>query len=165
MCVATEDWSAESNRTAQKEPREFGGLESTRGRGFGCVDSGSGSGVKVRGFGCRARVFGCVARSDGLPLPRLVHLSLCTANRTLLERKRGFDRGYLTFVRTRSSCTSSGCRFERNCFTEMSSGSEAGSYFRLKDFVCYATLGWRVLKKQRRGFSCAVSGAGSGELS
>ena len=140
--MATDDWSAESNRTAQKEPREFGGLESTRGRGFGCVDSGSGSGVKVRGFGCRARVFGCVARGDGLPLPQLVHLSLCTANRTLLERKRGFDRGYLTFVRTRSSCTSSGARTVQTAPATHVSRLEAGEMgFSL---YCLRVGGWGV---------------------
>ena len=32
----------------------------------------------------------------------------------------------------------------------MCSGSEAGSYFRLIDFVYHSTLGWRVIKKKRR---------------
>ena len=35
-------------------------------------------------------------------------------------------------------------------FTEMCSGSEAGSYLRLIDFVYHSTLGLRVLKKRRR---------------
>jgi len=39
---------------------------------------------------------------------------------------------------------------EGNYFTEMCSGSEAGSYFRLIDFVYHSTLGLRVIKKKRR---------------
>ena len=35
-------------------------------------------------------------------------------------------------------------------FTEMCSGSEAGSYLRLVDFVYLSTLGLRVMKKKRR---------------
>ena len=35
--------------------------------------------------------------------------------------------------------------------TEMCSGSEAGSYLRLIDFVYHSTLGLRVMKKKRRG--------------
>jgi len=33
----------------------------------------------------------------------------------------------------------------------MCSGSEAGSYLRLIDFVCHPTLGLRVIKKRREG--------------
>ena len=36
------------------------------------------------------------------------------------------------------------------CFTEMCSGSEAGSYLRLIAFVYHSTLGLRVIKKRRR---------------
>ena len=36
-----------------------------------------------------------------------------------------------------------------NYFTEMCSGSEAGSYFRLIDFVHHSTLGLRVIKKKK----------------
>ena len=41
-----------------------------------------------------------------------------------------------------------------NYFTEMCSGSEAGSYLRLIDFVYHSTLGLRVIKKKtdRRNF-------------
>jgi len=42
-------------------------------------------------------------------------------------------------------------QFENNYFTEMCSGSEAGSYLRLIDFVYLSTLGLRVIKKKRRG--------------
>jgi len=35
-------------------------------------------------------------------------------------------------------------------FTEMCSGSEAGSYVRLIDFVYHSTLGWRVIKKKKK---------------
>ena len=45
--------------------------------------------------------------------------------------------------RTFTSCSS---RFENNFFTEMCSGSEAGLYFRLIDFVYHSTLGLRVIK-------------------
>ena len=37
-----------------------------------------------------------------------------------------------------------------NYFTEMCSGSEAGSYLRLIEFVCHSTLGLRVIEKKRR---------------
>jgi len=37
-----------------------------------------------------------------------------------------------------------------NYFTEMCSGSEAGSYLRLIDFVYHPTLGLRVIKRRRR---------------
>ena len=40
-------------------------------------------------------------------------------------------------------------QFENNYFTEMRSGSEAGSYLRLIDFVYHSTLGLRVIKKKR----------------
>ena len=36
-----------------------------------------------------------------------------------------------------------------NYFTEMCSGSEAGSYLRLIDFVYHSTLGVRVIKKKQ----------------
>jgi len=39
---------------------------------------------------------------------------------------------------------------ENNYFTEMCSGSEAGSYLRLIDFVSHSTLGLGVIKKRRR---------------
>jgi len=35
-------------------------------------------------------------------------------------------------------------------FTEMCSGSEAGSYLRLIDFVYHSTLGVRVIKKKKK---------------
>ena len=39
--------------------------------------------------------------------------------------------------------------FENNCFTEMCSGSEAGSYVKLTDFVHHSTLGLRVIKMMK----------------
>jgi len=39
-------------------------------------------------------------------------------------------------------------QFENNFFTDMCSGSEAGSYLRLIDFVYHSTLGLRVIKKK-----------------
>jgi len=39
---------------------------------------------------------------------------------------------------------------ENNCFTEMCSGSEAGSYLRIIDFVYDSTLGLRVIKKKKK---------------
>ena len=49
---------------------------------------------------------------------------------------------------------------KNNYFTEMSSGSEAGSYLRLIDFVYRSTLGLRVIKKRRRRFVLGVWGSG-----
>ena len=37
-----------------------------------------------------------------------------------------------------------------NYFTEMCSGSEAGSYLRLIDFVYHSTLGLGVIKKKKK---------------
>ena len=52
----------------------------------------------------------------------------------------------------RQDCTDRySSQFENNCFTEMCSGSEAGSYLRLIDFVYHSTLGSRVTKKKRGG--------------
>ena len=39
---------------------------------------------------------------------------------------------------------------QSNYFTEMCSGSEAGSYLRLIDFVYHSTLGLRVRKKKKK---------------
>jgi len=39
---------------------------------------------------------------------------------------------------------------KNNYFTEMCSGSEAGSYLRLIDFVYHSTLSSRVIKKKKR---------------
>jgi len=36
----------------------------------------------------------------------------------------------------------------------MCSGSEAGWYLRLIEFVYHSTLGWRVIKKKRRYARC-----------
>ena len=41
--------------------------------------------------------------------------------------------------------------FENSYFAEMCSGSEAGSYLRLIDFVYHSTLGLRVIKRDRCG--------------
>ena len=40
-------------------------------------------------------------------------------------------------------------QFENNYLTELCSGSEAGSYLRLIDFVYHSTLGVRVIKKKK----------------
>jgi len=41
-------------------------------------------------------------------------------------------------------------QFENIYFTEMCSGSEAGSYLRLVDFVCHSTLGLGEIKKKKK---------------
>ena len=43
----------------------------------------------------------------------------------------------------------SGKEVVNNYFTEMCSGSEAGSYLRLIDFVYHSTLGLRVIKERK----------------
>ena len=62
-------------------------------------------------------------------------------------------QGYLAHKKQRFPGTLQ-CRcssqFENNYFTEMCSGSEAGSYLRLIDFVYHSTLGLRVIQKKRR---------------
>jgi len=63
----------------------------------------------------------------------------------------GFDHPSPT-----ESCTDRySSQFENNYFTEMCSGSEAGSYLRLIDFVYHSTLGLRVIKKKKSGRSSA----------
>ena len=54
----------------------------------------------------------------------------------------------------------SGSQFENNYFTEMCSGSEAGSYLRLIDCVYHSTLGLRVIKKKKKkkGFRASRQG-------
>jgi len=47
---------------------------------------------------------------------------------------------------------------ENNYVTEMCSGSEAGSYLRLTDFVYHSTLGSRVIKKKEEENPIHVSG-------
>jgi len=42
-------------------------------------------------------------------------------------------------------------QFENNYFTQMCSGSEAGSYLRRIDFVYHSTLGLGVMKKKKEG--------------
>ena len=46
-------------------------------------------------------------------------------------------------------CDRYSSQFENNHFTELCSGSEAGSYLRLIDFVYHSTLGLTVIKKER----------------
>jgi len=41
-------------------------------------------------------------------------------------------------------------QFKNNYFTEICSGSEAGSYLRLIDFVYHSTLGLRVIQKEKK---------------
>jgi len=55
----------------------------------------------------------------------------------------------LTMMRNRSSAGAR-TQFENKYFTEMCSGSEAGSYLRLIDFVYHSTLGLRVIKKKKK---------------
>ena len=53
-------------------------------------------------------------------------------------------------------CVRRSSQSENNNFTEMCSGSEAGSHLRLIDFVYHSILGLRVIKKKRRS-ACARS--------
>jgi len=45
-------------------------------------------------------------------------------------------------------------------FTEMCSGSEAGSYVRLIDIVYHSTLGLRVIEKKKKGLGFGIQGVG-----
>ena len=54
--------------------------------------------------------------------------------------------------------SAAGCRFENNYFTEMCSGSEAGSYLRRMDFVYHSTLGLRVIRKKKKDLSALYPG-------
>jgi len=59
----------------------------------------------------------------------------------------GFVTGVFLFSTTQPGDEWSVLQFENNYFTEMCSGSEAGSYLRLIDSVHHSTLGLRVIKK------------------
>ena len=69
-------------------------------------------------------------------------------------------------------CSIVGVRVRRsNYFTEMCSGSDAGSYLRLIDCVYHSTLGVRVIKKKKRrlnlpgaGFSLRVASVECGNV-
>ena len=56
------------------------------------------------------------------------------------------DEGFGAHRHRDSTCTTPPCCGYH--FTEMCSGSEAGSYLRLIDFVYHSTLGLRVIKKK-----------------
>ena len=47
-------------------------------------------------------------------------------------------------------------QFGNDYFTEMCSGSEAGSYFRLIDFVYHSTLGLKVVEKKKTESAVSV---------
>jgi len=69
-------------------------------------------------------------------------------------------------LRTRASADSSlgwGSGSD-NYFTEICSGSEAGSYLRLIDFVHHSTLGLRVINKKKKfgGWGSGLEVEGSG---
>ena len=49
------------------------------------------------------------------------------------------------------------CSQFQNYFTETCSGSEAGSYLRLKGFVYHTTLGSRVMKKNKKRASREIT--------
>ena len=55
-------------------------------------------------------------------------------------------------------------QFENKYFTEMYSGSEAGSYSRLVDFVYHSTPGLRVIKQNKKGSCCRISEESAGEV-
>ena len=57
--------------------------------------------------------------------------------------------GFQKQAPTKSDAHQPTSQFKNNYFTEMCSGSEAGSYLRLVDFVYHSTLGLRVIKKKR----------------
>ena len=57
-----------------------------------------------------------------------------------------------------------GLGLENNCFTEMCSGSEAGSYLRPMDFVYHSTLGLRVVKSKESMPRWGLGGVGVFQL-
>ena len=100
----------------------------------------SGFGFRASGFGSRVSGFGCEHRV------RPPQALLGPLIRREVERMSG-DR----------PCRYSS-QFENNYFTEMCSGSEAGSYLRLIDFVCHPTRGLRVIKKKIAPVGFGVEG-------
>jgi len=84
--------------------------------------------------GCAGCV-GCVGCVGGTCLPR---------TRIAISRMKRMPRSSLRF-------RGEGSEVQNNYFTEMCSGSEAGSYLRPIDFVYHSTLGVRVIKKKFGG--------------
>jgi len=82
----------------------------------------------------------------------------------------GFNLGSLFRVSTLASCSNLGLglreqpAFENNYFTEMCSGSEAGSYLRRIDCVYHSTLGFKVIKKKYYLHGLVVEGVVRGSL-
>ena len=62
----------------------------------------------------------------------------------------GWRSAFLFAVVQSTLLLASGDQFENNYLTEVCSGSEAGSYLRLIDFVYHSTLGLRVIKKKKK---------------
>ena len=71
--------------------------------------------------------------------------------------KTGVESGRARLAGTRFRAQGVGSR-GWGSVTEMCSGSEAGSYLRLIDFVYHSTLGLRVIKKKK--FRDRVAGMG-----
>jgi len=70
------------------------------------------------------------------------------------------SRAQLRFSPASTATTTSrrySSQFENNYLTEICSGSEAGSYLRLIDFVYHSTLGLRLIKKKKRRRSCPAA--------
>jgi len=87
----------------------------------------------------------------------------CCPRRAFCETGRRSLKGYLAHKKqppplgppaaasvTFSAHRDEGHQCENNYFTEMCSGSEAGSYLRIRDYVYHSTLGLRVIKKKKR---------------
>ena len=109
--------------------------------------------VQASGPGCRVAV------------EERIIIELMTSDRKLKpsregvverERCRECSGGPVTTTERRGNSS----QFENNYFTEMCSGSEAGSYLRPIDLVYPSTLGLIVIKKRRgnnlQGLSCST---------
>jgi len=75
--------------------------------------------------------------------------SPCRSKRVNLSMVPDFSQVHMLGVRYESVNDRYSSQFENNYFTEMCSGSEAGSYLRRIDFVYLSTLGLRVIKKKK----------------
>ena len=67
------------------------------------------------------------------------------------------SRAYAAFTCMPGCTDRYSSQLKKNYFTEMCSGSEAGSYLRLIDFLYHSTLGLREIKKKKRGCGMPLS--------
>ena len=88
--------------------------------------------------------------SSSLPGPVVPSFRALSGRLKFTARRHKFNQDSLSPLRAGGTLSS---QFKNNYFTEMCSGSEAGSYSRLINCVYHSTLGLRVIKKKKRRYA------------